>query len=571
MKKLQAFWSDFQLPIIIFIGFLLLILGYVGFVKYGIENGEERTIWDNIYLTVGLMTMETGSVEGIVNWQLEVSRFLIPVVTAYTAILAFAAIFQQQAQLVRLWFIKRHIVIYGLGDIGSRLAEQYLLNGESVVIVNPEKSAEDENSLRSSGAIVMNGNLQATSVLFKARIHRAKTVFLVTEDDSNNAEAIIKVEEYLTEQSNHHMNCIVHISDAQLWRLLRDRELNHSVDSNMRLELFNTNNHGAALLLRQHPIDRNNPTMMVIGKDGFSETLIVQACLQWKDLFSENHEKLRIFVIEQKASKHINTILAKQPDITKVAELIPLETDVNSSLFLQGEIFYQNNQRIIPNQIVICLGDATLSFSTALILKEQFQNQPTNIIIQTNEDTGLAHLVKASDENTTSPSPIFVFPLLDKTCTPEILLRGTHEIIARELHETYLDSLPKSNLTHWETLPDSTKEVNRKQAERISRNLLAHGYRVLPLTNWFAADFKFNETEGQDEVEEMAKFEHILWCKGLEAEGWSQGSERSNKKKTHPDLVPWDKLPLTEMEKNKIFIRSIPRILARVGFEIQKY
>ena len=127
-------------------------------------------------------------------------------------------------------------------------------------------------------------------------------------------------------------------------------------------------------------------------------------------------------------------------------------------------------------------------------------------------------------------------------------------------------------LAAWEDLPEDTKKSNRKQADRIGLILAERGYHIAPLTDWKAAYLVFNENEaeGVDEVEAMARMEHELWCQGMLADDWQYGPVRSKEQKTHPDLEPWDDLPAKEKEKNKKFIRDLPKVLARAGFQVEQ-
>ena len=122
----------------------------------------------------------------------------------------------------------------------------------------------------------------------------------------------------------------------------------------------------------------------------------------------------------------------------------------------------------------------------------------------------------------------------------------------------------------WEDLPEDTKERNRKQADRIGVILEEHGYRIAPLTDWKAADLVFSEKDGSDEVEAMARMEHELWCQEMLANDWQHGPVRSKKQKTNPDIGPWEKLSPEEINKNKKFIRDLPKVLARAGFQIER-
>ena len=52
-----------------------------------------------------------------------------------------------------------------------------------------------------------------------------------------------------------------------------------------------------------------------------------------------------------------------------------------------------------------------------------------------------------------------------------------------------------------------------------------------------------------------AEAAHNSWWQEYKDMGWTYGEERNAKKKTHPDMVPFDELPKSERDKDEIFIR----------------
>lgn len=54
---------------------------------------------------------------------------------------------------------------------------------------------------------------------------------------------------------------------------------------------------------------------------------------------------------------------------------------------------------------------------------------------------------------------------------------------------------------------------------------------------------------------------HENWVRDKTIEGWKQGSPKSVTLKTHPDLVPWHDLPLTERMKNIFFYNYVRELL----------
>ncbi|MFN2215011.1 MAG: RyR domain-containing protein, partial [Anaerolineales bacterium] len=99
----------------------------------------------------------------------------------------------------------------------------------------------------------------------------------------------------------------------------------------------------------------------------------------------------------------------------------------------------------------------------------------------------------------------------------------------------------------------------------IGNTLAVCGYRITRLRDWDASEMEFPPAE----VEEMARWEHERWYRERREDGWREGPERDDKKKTNPDLVDWEVLEEEEKEKNRRYVRSIPGSLSRAGFQVE--
>ncbi len=94
---------------------------------------------------------------------------------------------------------------------------------------------------------------------------------------------------------------------------------------------------------------------------------------------------------------------------------------------------------------------------------------------------------------------LHAFGLLDQTCTPEQILGGINETIARAIHEDYVlnqekeGKTPKTNppMVPWQELPEGLKESNRRQADHIGVKLKAVGCEIAPPTDWDTELFEF--------------------------------------------------------------------------------
>ena len=76
-------WRDLRWLVIGTLWLSALGLGYAGFVRYSAAHDTPSSFWDNLYLTLQLFTLESGSLSGPISWELEVARWLAPAVAGW--------------------------------------------------------------------------------------------------------------------------------------------------------------------------------------------------------------------------------------------------------------------------------------------------------------------------------------------------------------------------------------------------------------------------------------------------------------------------------------------------------
>jgi hypothetical protein len=137
------------------------------------------------------------------------------------------------------------------------------------------------------------------------------------------------------------------------------------------------------------------------------------------------------------------------------------------------------------------------------------------------------------------------------------------EKLARALHKEYTEQVSGSGdaFQPWEAIPEVLKEANRDQAAHVGSKLASLRCVVAPFGNAFPP-FAFTEVE----IEDLARQEHKRWVAERARAGLRQGPERTSE--THPDMVAWADLGESARDKDRIFIRALPRILGREGLVI---
>lgn len=580
--SLRKIWQEYQWQIVLVSLAVSLTLGYIGFDKYTRAIGEPRSITDLLYLTLQLTTLESGAVSGPVSWELEVARLLVPMLTAYTAVLAAAVLFRKQLQMVRLWYLRRHIIICGLGEKGWLLASQLRQSGRDVVVIEIEPGNPKNETCREKGIIVLEGDASELSILRKAAVQRASHLVSVCGKDGVNAEVATGARQLSATRKNGVLTCTIHITNPQLCEFLREQEFGLETFPTFRLEMFNIFERGARTLLSEFsPFDlkRENkpipPHILVVGLRRLGENLVIQAARSWYEISTGNDELLRISVVDNQAKDKTAQLQNRFPKLPCRCELIPLQTEIEDLQFQKSDFLFTEAGTCKFTSVFICLGDQTLGLQAALTLRQRIDHHLPPIVIRMREDSGLAKLLTGEQENAMTFHNILPFGLLQRTCTPDLVLGGTHEILAQAVHADYLrrrlqEGLKmgsKRAMAYWYDLPPDLRESNRRQVDHIRLKLHTVGYEIKPLSDWDAANYQFSDAE----IEKMAQMEHEHWMQERLRNGWSfaKGVEDA-RNRTHPDLVSWELLPEPVKDKDRQPAIELPGLLARAGFQVYR-
>ena len=69
-------------------------------------------------------------------------------------------------------------------------------------------------------------------------------------------------------------------------------------------------------------------------------------------------------------------------------------------------------------------------------------------------------------------------------------------------------------------------------------------------------------------TEEIAENAHDSWAHKRISEGWTYGEKRDDTKKTTPCLVPYNELPESEKEYDRITAMESIKLIVKLGFKI---
>jgi RyR domain len=69
-------------------------------------------------------------------------------------------------------------------------------------------------------------------------------------------------------------------------------------------------------------------------------------------------------------------------------------------------------------------------------------------------------------------------------------------------------------------------------------------------------------------VEKLAANAHEVWAEKRVEDGWRYGGSRNDEDKTHPCLVPYDALPESEKEYDRVLVEQVLRAVVALGYRI---
>jgi serine phosphatase RsbU (regulator of sigma subunit) len=154
--------------------------------------------------------------------------------------------------------------------------------------------------------------------------------------------------------------------------------------------------------------------------------------------------------------------------------------------------------------------------------------------------------------------------------------------LARAIHSRYLHEIRNQNLeandyifynsgntgNHYaidfDDLPDAIKYSNIDNASHIPTKLLSIGYKIRQVKKGFKP---FALHLNEQEVETMARVEHMRWSWEKRLNGWTFGKVKDDVIKAHPSLIPYYQLSESEKEKDRELVKLIPAFLQDIDYE----
>jgi len=564
--RLRSIWTEIRWIVLGCLWLAGFVLGVLGFARFSQDNAAGFSMGDILYRTLQLVILESGSVTGQVNWMLEVARFLLPALAALTAFQALAYIFEEQLQAVRLWGLRGHVIVCGGGRKGSRVAGDLLRLGYPVVVIDSGLDPVAWEELRRRGARLLQADATRMETLVRARVLHAHALLCLLGEDRTNLQTAFQAYALSKGRRRGRLTCVLYLETLDLLDLLRASELGLDERVPFQLETFHPYIQVARQLVRpeagttqgnRQPERR----ILLLGLGRLGEQIVLQSARAWRN--AKQKELLDVIVLDRQAKQKLALLQRRVPQLERICRIKPVDVDLASTFELQDSL--SRAVRIQIDRAYVCLSDPLLALQTAWGLVRILPTGSAPVFVRMEDGCGLGGLVESPLGGEANGLHLIPFDPAKQTCTAELVLGGVHEQLARQLHSNYRARSGASVIIPaWEELAEDVREANRGQAGRIQALLSASGNRILPTLGLEMQMEPFRP----EQIERMAQMEHERWCQNKSQAGWRFGPRKDERKRRHPDLVPWDHLPETEREKNRAFVRRIPALLFETGFQI---
>jgi FlaA1/EpsC-like NDP-sugar epimerase len=206
---------------------LAITLGVTGWAQFSALHHFTFDFFDDLYLTIQLISFSSGAVEKPVPLLLNIARFILPFLTLLTAIKAFLDVFQEQIRVIQMRSLRNHIIICGLSRKGMLLAARFRQQGDNVVVIEQDDDNQWLESCRGLGIFIIVGDASDLTILNLAGGVYARGIIAVCDNDGINADILMQVQTLARERASRSnaqpLKALAHITDPQLCELLKNR------------------------------------------------------------------------------------------------------------------------------------------------------------------------------------------------------------------------------------------------------------------------------------------------------------------------------------------------------------
>jgi voltage-gated potassium channel Kch len=537
-----------------------LVLGWIGLGTYYAARARSLSFGDRLYADLRMLFITGGPPPPPLPWTLDVAQFLLPAAVGLGAFSAVAALFHDRIALARLPFLRRHVVIVGLGEIGGALARNLGETGADMVAIELDPSGNGLEPARAAGAVVIVGDGTDPAVLAQARVGRARRL-IATADDTTNAEIALRALSIGAASTGPPLDCHIHITDPELARLFQLETFRIAEDEQARVDVFSVHDLAARVLLSTQR--RAGTRTVVLGSGPTATRLVFNAVTHP----GPDPESRRVTLVDTHAQEQLAALITRSPWLAGQVETVDVAPDargpVTAAIFGPGDP---------PATVFALLEEPAANLGAALALREAARVHGSTVVAGIWRSGALAGVLHHTLQHLEEAEPALrIVSLPDVACTADLVTGGLVERLARGIHDAYRarqleEGADRSDpaVAQWDELPETLRDSNRHQAAHYAEKLRGIGCDLVNLDGPSLPAFDFRA----DELEVLARLEHERWVTERRRDGWQLGPRRDPEARTSPYLVEWEALTDDVRDLDRDAVHEMPELLRRAGYAI---
>ncbi len=454
-----------------------------------------------------------------------------------------------------------HSVVCGIGEKGVTIVHALRAQNERVSALDLEPDSGTAGEARSARALVLRGDALHTPALRQVAAGRARRLVCASGDDDVNAAIASRAMALAgTHARTDPLELFVHIANPELAALVRPRMKTATV----QVQVINVDEQQARRLAHAATfLSDAGGVIVVVGETPLVRPLAVELSRVWhgRARTSPGARTLSIVVIDPRAQAICEEISSLYPAIPKCVELVPVAAEAP----FDAEALASIRERAAA-LVFVCLHTVAERTALALRLRHPFTDDggPTIVVpVYGHEHASIRLLAEA---------PRIVPGGLSRRGVGSALLRdSSREALAEAVHAEYLAHIAKSGeapgraAVPWAQLPDVFRDANRRHADGVACLIGLGWLELAPRVDWDAPIAHLSEPQ----IESLAELEHMRWCFERVRAGYRFAPERDDDARGHPLLVPWEELSEGARDKDRVIVRSWPRLLAAAGFDLR--
>ena len=548
--------------------------------------GDEFRVLNLLYKSIQLFSLESGSVDGQVPWQLEVARWLGAATLLSGLFELVKTMLGDRYRRWRIRYFRKHHIVAGLNEQGLSLANDLLGDGERVVAMDLDPEPSLLQRFMGNGGIWLPDEVSPKFNFDAVGVKNAASFTIVSPDDSLNLSVAYAIEESdIINSDGSKLGVYAHVGDVALRDLLdRNSFFVSSPGSSAVIRTFNTSANMARMILSQHPLETAGFEDGPANVSRQIHLVLPQLTRQVMALLIQTakighylgERKVHIHIVSGNASQSLHEFICQYPSIRNCyASVEAIDTPSGGGFGrAAGEIIKSKQNACFT--VIPCFDSNPEHLATVLRIQEEV---PTDASYRMLLPYGLEDFLSSAIVRHPQLSKrVCWFSDDGRCCSRAAVFNEELDRAAKAIHENWvietqrqIDDAAKAGndqkvaalkakpaFKPWGDLAEDLKSANRSQADHAAVKVRAAGLDPNALSG---NDWELWCSENPDTLEQLARVEHERWAAHLWVAGWSYGAVRDDSLKLHDNLVDYDALDEPTKKYDVDAVRGISNYL----------